>query len=323
MLALWAFPQPIVPLTFELHEELAKEHNGADVWDYRRVSTVTVEADSRGAASVEDVLPKDLDWIKPSLVSDCQFLGDTDTTAQVHPYKFTTTILKLAQEAGVELVEGKALKIIADKGRISGVSYSLSDGTTSTISADRIICTLGPWTKKLLPTCPISGTKAHSITVEPTSQVSPYAVFAEVRMDRSRYSAPEIYGRKDEIYVCGEGSHDPLPETTNDVIATDSRCEDLFKSSGLISSEIACGKITRKQACFLPVVEIPSTTGPFIGQTNAKNLYIASGHSCWGINNAPGTGKVMAEIVLDGKAKSADVSSLSPTRFFKVDLNKF
>ena len=41
-------------------------------------------------------------------------------------------------------------------------------------------------------------------------------------------------------------------------------------------------------------------------------VYVASGHSCWGITQGPGTGLVMSEIVLEGKAKSADVSRLLP-----------
>lgn len=34
--------------------------------------------------------------------------------------------------------------------------------------------------------------------------------------------------------------------------------------------------------------------------------------SCWGITQGPGTGKILSEMVLEGKAKSADVSKLAP-----------
>lgn len=34
--------------------------------------------------------------------------------------------------------------------------------------------------------------------------------------------------------------------------------------------------------------------------------------SCWGITQGPGTGKVLSEMILEGKAKSADVSKLAP-----------
>lgn len=41
-------------------------------------------------------------------------------------------------------------------------------------------------------------------------------------------------------------------------------------------------------------------------------IFVAAGHSVWGINNSLGTGKVMAELLLDGKATSADIRHLQP-----------
>ncbi|KAH3685483.1 hypothetical protein WICPIJ_003551, partial [Wickerhamomyces pijperi] len=43
LLALWAFPQQIVPLSFKLHQELSDEYNGEEEWGYRRLTTVSVE----------------------------------------------------------------------------------------------------------------------------------------------------------------------------------------------------------------------------------------------------------------------------------------
>jgi glycine/D-amino acid oxidase-like deaminating enzyme len=40
-------------------------------------------------------------------------------------------------------------------------------------------------------------------------------------------------------------------------------------------------------------------------------VYVASGHSCWGITQGPGTGLVMSEILLQGQAHSADIKKLS------------
>lgn len=39
-------------------------------------------------------LPEDLDWIRPEVIDSWSHLGGTDSTAQVHPFKFTTFILK-------------------------------------------------------------------------------------------------------------------------------------------------------------------------------------------------------------------------------------
>lgn len=45
LLALWAFPQQIVPLSFELHQELSDLYNGSEEWGYRRLTTVSLEGD--------------------------------------------------------------------------------------------------------------------------------------------------------------------------------------------------------------------------------------------------------------------------------------
>ncbi|KAK9448639.1 FAD dependent oxidoreductase [Limtongia smithiae] len=342
LLALWAFPSQLVPLSFKLHEDLAAMYDGAEEWSYRRLQTVSVEGNLSKSARVSrkkpvDIgLPPDLDWVRPDILESWSALSGTDSTAQVHPYKFTMFMLRRAQESGaVSLVLGKVLKlnysgvgnavesvVYAPVGS-SGDSMS-SDSVSSAGSAlpkvlrgDKIVVTVGPWTSRLLPTCPVSGLRAHSITITPSRPVSAYAVFTELKLAKGKYISPEIYARKDEVYICGEGdNYVEVPETTDDVEVLKERCEELVKYAGIISNELQGGRITRRQACYLPVVDVPSTSGPLIGPTNTQNLYVASGHSCWGINNAPGTGKVMAEILLDGEAKSADVSSLDPRRYF-------
>jgi glycine/D-amino acid oxidase-like deaminating enzyme len=38
-------------------------------------------------------------------------MSDPGTTAQVHPYLFTTSMLELAKERGVQLVQGTAISV--------------------------------------------------------------------------------------------------------------------------------------------------------------------------------------------------------------------
>jgi glycine/D-amino acid oxidase-like deaminating enzyme len=41
---------------------------------------------------------------------------------------------------------------------------------------------------------------------------------------------------------------------------------------------------------------------------------MAAGHTCWGIQNSCGTGKLISEFLFDGEAKSAKIDSLDPRR---------
>lgn len=62
--------------------------------------------------------------------------------------------------------------------------------------------------------------------------------------------------------------------------------------------------------CYLPLS--PRTAAPIIGGSAADGIFIAAGHAVWGINNSLGTGKVLVELMLDGKAHSADIRQLQP-----------
>lgn len=376
LLALWAFPQQIVPLSFQLHQELSDEYNGAEEWGYRRLTTVSLEGDISGvmndsqsserrepreetvrlssrrsslaglvepdrkclratrSSTKKNLLPKDLNWIDASLMTGCHSLGGTDSTAQVHPYKFTTFILNKAIETSggaLELVIGKVSEITysMETGMATGIKYTPSSVKAGnldkliSLNGDKILLTVGPWTSRILPDCPISGLRAHSITISPYEDqpVSPYAIFTELKTDPYSYISPEIYARKDEVYVCGEAdSAVEVPETTDDVEIVKSKCDELFKQVGKISFNLRKGHILKRQACYLPVLDVPSSSGPLIGETNVDRLYLCSGHSCWGINNAPGSGKIMSELLLEGKARSADISSLDPSLYFDASV---
>lgn len=396
LLALWAFPSQIVPLSFNLHQELSDLYNGEKEWGYRRLTTVSLEGDishvddedlisdddhdilddklehssslnsnntwstistvdsnlsnldspKRNTRSRDhynsskvkrNVLPDNLNWINSSLISSCSTLGSTDTTGQVHPYKFTNFILKKAVElskGSIELVLGKVEEIIysVESDLAIGVKYhptgqrandseSFSKNAVE-VYGDQIVMTVGPWTSKILPDCPISGLRAHSITIAPfrDQPVSPYAIFTEFKTNNN-YISPELYARQDEVYVCGEGdSAVDVPETSDDVEVVTTKCDDLFNQVGKFSPNLRKGHILKRQACYLPVLDIPTSLGPLIGETNVVNLFLCSGHSCWGINNAPGSGKIMSELLLDGKCISAKILSFNPSLYFDASI---
>jgi glycine/D-amino acid oxidase-like deaminating enzyme len=40
--------------------------------------------------------------------------------------------------------------------------------------------------------------------------------------------------------------------------------------------------------------------------------FVATGHSVWGILNAPATGEALAELIVDGAARTVDLSAFAP-----------
>lgn len=372
LLALWAYPKSIVPLSFKLHAELAKEHGGDSRWGYRRVNVGGVECTGRnlegpkggpkagegemdgmnGEIKGEHVslkkrspevlerlkkagLPEDLDWVAPECNPQYDFMGDTSTTAQVHPYQFTTAMAELATEKGVDIRTGARVTKInytSDGTGVESVTYAdkNSDNAETTLPATDIVISAGPWTRSVYPSAPISALRAHSVTIKPSRPVSAFALFTHITLppgfgqkqsnggkskrSRETTATPEIYARpQNEVYACGSGDTlIPLPSSTDEVEVDDSRCQEIIDQVSSISDELRDGTVTARQACYLPNVEHYAVGGPLLGLTNTRGMVMAAGHTCWGIQNAPGTGKLVSEFVFEGQAKSAKVGGLDP-----------
>lgn len=237
---------------------------------------------------------------------------------------------QLAEEKGLKIILGSVSTIDRSDGKVNSVTYEDNDTKQShTILATEVIIAAGPWTQRIYPSAPISAMRAHSVTIKSLSPISAYALFTEIKLPpnfgktdtflkakkaHSKTVTPEIYARPgNEAYACGEGDTlVPLPKTTEDVETDDSRCQDIIDYVASISDELRDGEVTARQACYLPSVQAASG-GPLIGETGVKGLFMAAGHTCWGIQNGPATGKLISEFVFD-TAKSANASSLDPRR---------
>ena len=308
--------------------EHSKPHNGSS-------NNQSISLQKRDKAAIGRLtaagLPKDLDWVAPESVKSYYEMGTPNNTAQVHPYHFTTSMARLAEEKGVKIVLGSVSSIERSGGAVQSVTYKDKETSKShTIQATDVIIAAGPWTKSVYPTAPISAMRAHSVTIKSRTPISAYALFTEISLPpdfgrtdaflkskRSQFKqvTPEIYARPgDEAYACGEGdTMVPLPKLSSEVQTDQSRCQDIIDYVSSISDELRDGEVTARQACYLPSVQAASG-GPLIGETGVKGILMASGHTCWGIQNGPGTGKLISELVFEGKAKSANIASLDPRK---------
>ena len=75
---------------------------------------------------------------------------------------------------------------------------------------------------------------------------------------------------------------------------------------------LAEAPILATQACFRPVTQdgLP-LLGPVSGVSNA---FVATGHSVWGILNAPASGEAMAELIVKGATEHVDLRRFDPAR---------
>lgn len=365
LIAAWAYPNNLAKLSFDLHNELAQQHNGAETWGYRRVMCGQLTASVQGGNVARSrspkqagialgkywprdprnssLLPKDLDWFDDGTAKSYEEFADTSSTAQIYPYQFTTTLASLAEAKGARFVSGTVKHIncrdandttatvspLAASDELSkrrAVSVTYFDKASSqqvTVNTTTVVLATGPWTSDLLPTSRIRPLRAHSVTFKLQRPVSAYCLFTDIQLAAG--STPislEIYARpNNEVYICSKGDlNAPLqpPQQVAEISAE--TCQEMIDAATSVSGELRNGQVTGRRACYLPVLEASQKldTGlnndPMIGNSELAGLVIATGHSCWGISNAPGTGKAVSELIFDGQISCIDATGLDPKR---------
>ncbi|KAA8531654.1 hypothetical protein F0562_006629 [Nyssa sinensis] len=318
----WCDDGPLSSLaraSFNLHRSLAQELDGPQSYGYRPLTafSISITESKPHYNSPSSALPS---WVDGP-ARDPKIIGNTETTAQVHPQLFTRTLLsKAVADHGVEVVIGKLERVEVEGGRVRSVA--LEGGRE--INADVVVLALGPWTSKfsLLSTIfRVYGLKVHSIVLEPKvpDAITPHALFLSYHTARGgKPTDPEVYPRPTgEVYLCGPSAEAEVPDDPEQVVGDPESIAVLKRVATAVSSHLGEGEVRVKaeQACFLPCTD---DSVPVIGEVpGVKGCYVATGHNCWGILNAPATGVAVAELVMDGCASIVDLSPFSPARYVK------
>ena len=168
---------------------------------------------------------------------------------------------------------------------------------------------MGPWTGQGLawmhkPNNLVSGDRAHSILLQPDlskSSIDNTALFLHYKPNYSGKSLePEVYPRPDgTVYVCGQGDSEPLPTNPSDVKPDPKSCKTLFNIAAKVSQHLSEAELVAESACYLPCSK---DNVPLIGKVPGyENVYIGTGHYCWGILQGPATGEALADFISSGK----------------------
>jgi glycine/D-amino acid oxidase-like deaminating enzyme len=303
--------QQLARRSFDLHAELAEQSR--EDWGYRRLTTYgglsTERAVIRGHAQ------SPIAWVSPRVEIGHQ-LGSPEDTAQVHPALFTAAMMRTAQRNGAELRLGLVTGIQHAAGRITGVAVD-----SEIIEADAVIIAMGPWSilaAAWLPLPAVYGLKGHSLVFDTGAAVPPEALFLEFQEGSGELQSPEFFPRPDgTIYVCAISSDSPLPVDPAAVGPDPGAIERLERICAAASPALASVKIVARQACFRPIA---ADGLPLIGRVpGVEGGYVATGHSVWGILNAPATGEAMAELILDGATRTVDLAPFDPGRLRPLD----
>src|SRR5262245_39569633 len=299
--------------SFKLHAELSAELG--DTWGYRRLTTYAgyaVEGDSaRGARGGERP------WLADGVAITGR-LGSPETTARVEPHALTTGLMRAAQAHGAVLRHGTVVDLVRNpSGAVRGVA--LANGEI--VEGDAVVIAMGPWSMlaaRWLPLPAVWGYKGHSLVFETGAAIPAEALFLEYQEASGEILTPELFPRADgTTWVCAISNLGPVPIDPADVAPDDgahARIEALCRN---IAPALAAAPIKARQACFRPVTEDGL---PLIGAVpGIDGAYVATGHSVWGMLNAPATGEAMSELILDGAARHIDLAPFAPGRLPPLD----
>jgi glycine/D-amino acid oxidase-like deaminating enzyme len=295
--------------SFALHGRLADDVEGD--WGYRRVDTF--------GGYLQDGAPaprSQLRWVSDGVVIT-ERLGSPETTAIVTPGAFTRAMMRAAIAHGTSLRRGRVTGLrVRGETTVEGVIID-----AELVAADAVVIAMGPWSvlaAQWLPLPAIFAYKGHSLIFATGDDIPAHALFLQYEEESGPLLTPEVFARADgTTYVSALSTQSPLALDPAAVTPDPGAVERLQQACKRISPALSPERIIARQACHRPIAHdgLP-LIGPIPGVSGA---YVASGHSVWGILNAPATGEAMAELVLDGAAHSVELAPFDPGRLRPLD----
>lgn len=296
--------------SFTLHAELADALGNP--WGYRRLTTYAGWAaeNERGRGGDRQA------WLNDSVTITGQ-IGSPQTTALVEPRAFTRGLMRTAETQGAKLRQSTAVDLARSGGTVEGVV--LDDGDV--VEGDAVVIAMGPWSilaSRWLPLPGVYGFKGHSLVFETGDKVPAEALFLEYQEADGEVLTPEVFARADgTVWACAVSSTSPLPVDPASVVADEGAHERLEALCRSLSPALASAPIRARQACFRPVTE---DGVPLMGRVpGVEGAYIATGHSVWGMLNAPASGEAMTELILDGVTSQVNLTPFAPDRLKVFD----
>jgi len=305
---------PLARETCELYERLAMRENFD--FDYVLNGTIVLLKDSRLSSELEKRIEKFREksgtrvrLLTPQEVKDKEenlsleevggaiFYPDD---AQGNSKKLGHCFERVCREKGMKLATSvEVLGFTIDNGTIETVKTSIG-----TVFPERVVVAAGPWSGRIASMLgieiPIEPVKGHLITTHA----------ANTKILNSFISGPNYYVLQSSggnLVVGGGEDHVAFDSSIMDSRIAEAWAEGI----SLVPALSSLGQQSTT-ACLRPYA---SGGLPVIGESKRyKNLIFATGHFRSGFSLAPVTGKIVSELIVDGRTKT-NIGPFSPERF--------
>ncbi|HEX9122532.1 MAG TPA: FAD-dependent oxidoreductase [Actinomycetota bacterium] len=227
------------------------------------------------------------------------------------PSGLTNGYATLARGAGAEIRTGVEVEQISSvRGLVTGVVTN-----RERIQSPVVVNAAGPWAGPLAATCGVD------VPIEPIPRnVVVTGSFPDAPERRTLVIDAETsfyFHREGDGVLMGMGGRD---EHASFDTSVDRRFveERLLPTAMRVFPPVAEAEV---RAMWNGLYEMTPDRHPIIGPVQGLGgLYLANGFSGHGFQHAPIVGKLLAEMIVGGRAKTIDVSSLSLERFARGDL---
>ncbi|MDP8957332.1 MAG: FAD-binding oxidoreductase [Actinomycetota bacterium] len=275
-----------------------------DVWDQ---FLATVEMQRSLGVEVDVLTAKQAAELIPGISTDGLVgatFGPRDGIAD--PAGLTEGYATLARRAGARIETGvEASRIHLDGDRVAGVSTSRGD-----VSSPVVVNAAGAWAGGLAATAgvrlPLEPIPRH-VVVTAGFTGAPDRRTLVVDVVTSFY-----FHREGPGVLMGMGSPNEQP-------SFDTVVDERFITEELLPTAIRVLPPVEEagvRSSWVGLYEMTPDRHPILGEAaGAGGLFLATGFSGHGFQHAPVVGKLLAEMILEGEAKTADVSSLGLARF--------
>lgn len=287
-----------------LHYEVATALNGPRAYDFEPVDMALVATNAterqylidgfgEGAWLDSETIALRCPWLDPGSVA-----GGVSRSgcAQLDPARFTSTLL---EAAGAEVLIASAEGVSAPSGQVAGVTI---DGRVHPCAT--AIVAMGPWSADVsrwlgcaMPVRPLKGQILRMQVPE-----APNGGFADLE---GNY----VVRKPNGLTYTGTTEEDagfdeqPTSEVERQILAT----------NGAYAPALMAGRVVERTACLRP---LSADNSPIIGAVpGIDGAFVATGHGRKGILMSLGTGKALAELIIDGVAETVDLRPFAPGRF--------
>lgn len=226
------------------------------------------------------------------------------------PAGLTQGYVTLARRAGAEMSLGEdVLDVLVDHGRVTGVRTASGE-----VAAPVVVNAAGPWAGALASTAGVS----LPLTPIPRNVVTtgPFPGVPERRTLVIDAATSFYLHREADGVLMGMGSPD-------EGASFDLTPDDAFIAEQIVPTAVRVFpplEAAGLRSTWAGLYEMTPDRHPIIGASPVEGLLLANGFSGHGFQHAPVVGKLLAEIVMEGVAKTVDVSSLGLDRFERGDL---